>query len=413
MNTTPIKREIIAGMTTLLSSIYITMTIPMMLQTIGIPPSTSFVTTCLIIGLTTCCVGLYSKRPIMAGPGLALTTYVTTELVGHLHYDLSQTMAMVLIAGLALSGLARMGVVKHIESALSQTMLTATSVGIGCFFFLISLKMVFVHHLPSFSHAELGWAITLCVFIGLKRTGVPGYILLGLIMMACGEHLFFSETLQPLALSQSITTWHWLKPSWHGLFHLKSLMALVTLILVCLMDTIATMHALLDQHPTIAADRDTATRVVTTLGLSSAASSLCANAPISIYLESAAGVMAGGRTWLTSVSTGIGFMCCMALQPLLTWVPQWAIAATLSFIACHMMASGRHLPWKNPSKMTAAWVIILTLPATMSIAMGVGAGLIAETLEKCHRKAPVSRTLAMLCIMFVALFASMLIWPLT
>ena len=113
-----------------------------------------------------------------------------------------------------------------------------------------------------------------------------------------------------------------------------------------------------------------------------------------------------GRNWLTSVTTGLGFLC--------DWSPRLALsysavgtAAALSFVAIHMIKNGHKLPWRHPKKMLAAATIFIAVPATMSIAIGVGAGCIAEFLQNKWQRQPNTPTLAWLTGLFVVFFIAM------
>lgn len=408
MHYAAIKRNVLAGFTTLLSAVYITLAIPLMLKTIGIPTSEAFFTTCLVIGLTTCALGLYSQQPIAAGPGLALTSFVCTEIVGRLHFTLPQTFAITITTGLIMIGLTRLGLVKHIKHALSETLITATGVGIGLFFLIISIQLADIPngHTLVHLHALIGWGGTLAVMLLLHHYQCPAAILAGLLLATGLQHIGFPASTTPTNIGTFTLIPSW-QPSWHGLLNMKAFFAISTLILVSVIDTIATLHALLDQHQSQQASNKAAPKVLNTLGMAFMFSGALGNGPIGIYLESGTGILSGGRNWLTSVTTGLGFLCCAGLHAWLYLIPQWATAAALSFVAIHMIKNGHKLPWRYPKKMLAAATIFITVPATMSIAIGVGAGCIAEFLQNKWQRQPNTPTLAWLSGLFAVFFIAM------
>lgn len=390
---TTAQREIVAGCTTFLTMAYITFVNPAILSDTGMDFGAVFVATCLAAAFGTLVMGLYANYPIALAPGMGLNAFFTYGVVLGMGHSWQVALGVVFWSGVLFVILSVLPVREWIINSIPRTLKMAISAGIGLFLGIIALKnagIVVDHPVTLVTLGDLSEATSLLaalgfiVIVALAHRQVPGAVIIGILLVtALGIAFGVSEWKgliapppdpSPTLLAMDIV----------GALELSLLAVVFTFLFVDLFDTAGTLvgvahrAGLLDAEgklprlgKALLAD-STATVVGAGLGTSTTTS----------YIESAAGINAGGRTGLTAVTVGILFLLSLFFSPLAETVPAYATAPALLFVACLMAHGLAEIDWQDATEYAPAVVTAIAMPLTFSIADGLGLGFICYALMK-------------------------------
>jgi AGZA family xanthine/uracil permease-like MFS transporter len=380
-NGTTVRTELIAGATTFLTMAYITFVNPAILAEAGMDFGAVFVATCLAAAVGTLIMGLWANYPIALAPGMGLNAYFTYEVVLGLGHAWTVALGAVFVA------LSVLPVREWIINSIPRTLKLAISAGIGLFLAVIALRnaeVIVAHPTTLIGLGELrapGPLLALAGFVcmvALHSRKVPGSVVIGILATTLlGVALGVSEWRGVASLPPDPTP-TLLRLDVRGALELALVPVVFSFLFVDLFDTAGTLvgvahrAGLLDAEGrlpragrALLAD-STATVVGAALGTSTTTS----------YIESAAGIEAGGRTGLTSVVVAALFLLCLFFAPLARSVPSYATAPALLFVACLMARGLAEVDWEEATEYAPAVVTALAIPLTYSIADGIGVGFI-------------------------------------
>ena len=390
---TTVKREVLAGCTTFLTMAYITFVNPAILSETGMDFGAVFVATCVAAAFGTLVMGLYANYPIALAPGMGLNAFFTYGVVLGLGYAWQTALGAVFLSGVIFVILSLLPVREWLINSIPRTLKMAISAGIGLFLGIIALKnagIVVDHPATLVTMGDMTAAPAILAMLGfviivaLSRRQVPGAVIIG-ILAVTGLGVAFGITEwkglvsvppdpSPTLLALDIV----------GAFEVSLLAVVFTFLFVDLFDTAGTLvgvahrAGLLDDEGKLPRLRkalladSTATVVGAGLGTSSTTS----------YIESAAGVNAGGRTGLTAVVVAILFLLCLFFSPLAQTVPAYATAPALLYVACLMTRGLAEIDWEDATEYAPAVITAIAMPLTYSIADGLGLGFICYALMK-------------------------------
>ena len=417
-NNTTVRTEVVAGITTFLTMAYIIFVNPMILSDAGMDRGAVFVATCLAAALGTAIMGLYANYPVALAPGMGLNAYFTYGVVLGLGHSWQVALGAVFISGVLFLILSILPVREYIINSIPRTLKMAISAGIGLFLGIIALRNagIVVDHpatlvtlgdltAPAAMLAIGGFA----VMVALDYRRVPGAIIIA-ILLVTGVGILFgvSEPGGIFSLPPSLAP-TFLQMDIAGALEVGFLTIIFAFFFVDLFDTAGTLvgvahrAGMLDETgrlPRVGralfAD-STATLAGAALGTSTTTS----------YIESAAGIKAGGRTGLTAVVVALLFLCALFLSPLAGTVPAYATAPALLFVACMMTRGLTEVDWEDVTEYTPAVVTALTMPLTFSIANGIAFGFITYAAIKLlsGRFRDVSPAVLILALAFIFKFA--------
>jgi len=392
-NGTTAQREILAGLTTFLTMAYIIVVNPSILSDTGMDFGAVFVATCLAAALGTAIMGGLANYPIALAPGMGLNAYFAYAVVGGLGYSWQVGLGAVFVSGLIFFALSVLPVREWIINAIPTTLKLAISAGIGFFLAIIALQNagVVVDNpatlvaLGNVTQAEtvlagLGFAL----MIALDHRRVPGAVLIGILVTASIGLLFGISEFRGI-VDMPPSPW----PTFGQLDIMGALDAgLVTIIFaflfVDLFDTAGTLVGL--GHRAGLLDRDgrlpRLKRALIADSTATVGGSVLGTTTVTSYIESAAGIKAGGRTGLTAVTVAALFLLALFFAPLAQSVPAYATAPALLFVACMMARGLAELSWEDPTDYAPAVVTAIAMPLTYSIADGIGLGFIAYAAAK-------------------------------
>ncbi|HBT48850.1 MAG: Xanthine/uracil/vitamin C permease [Caldanaerobacter subterraneus] len=408
---TNVKTEILAGITTFITMAYIMFVNPIILKEAGMDAGAVFVATCLSAAIGTFMMAFYANYPFAQAPGMGLNAFFTYTVVLTMGYSWQEALAAVFFSGIIFILITLFGIREMIVDAIPMSLKYAVSGGIGLFIAFIGLKnagIIVANQATYIGFGDLTNPGTLLAIAGLFITAIlmsrniKGSILLG-ILITTVLGLFtgivklpsdFSVIKMPPSLAPTF-----LKLDIKGLLGIGEnigFISLVTSVLyvvlsfafVDLFDTIGTFigtgskAGMLDENGKMPNMKKglMADAIATTIG------SLLGTSTVTTYVESAAGIAEGGRTGLTAFVTGILFLAALFFSPIALLVPTEATAPALIIVGVLMMGSIKKINFEDFTEAMPAFLTIIAMPFTFSIANGIAAGLIAYPIVKIASK---------------------------
>ena len=389
---TDVRTEVIAGVTTFLTMAYIIFVNPTILADAGMPKDAVFVATCLAAALGTAIMGLYANYPIGMAPGMGLNAYFAYAVVGGMGVPWPVALGAVFISGCLFVLVSVFGLREMIVNGIPRSLRTAITVGLGLFLALIALKnagivaanpatLVAVGdlHKPAAILAIIGFLLV----VTLDRLKVRGAILVGIVVVTVLSFFFGGNTFHGIVSAPPS-----LAPTF-GKLEIGSAMAtgIVNIVLVFflveLFDATGTLMGVANRAGLLVEGKmERLNRALLADSTAIVAGAALGTSSTTAYVESAAGVQAGGRTGLTALVVALLFLACLFIAPLAGVVPAYATAPALLFVACLMLRDLADVEWNETTESIPAAVTALMIPFTYSIAHGIAFGFITYAALK-------------------------------
>ena len=392
-NGTTVRTEILAGITTFLTMAYITFVNPAILSDAGMDFGAVFVATCLAAAIGTLIMGLYANYPIALAPGMGLNAFFTYGVVLGMGHSWQVALGAVFISGILFIILSVLPVREWIINAIPRGLKMAISAGIGLFLAIIALKNagVVVDHPATL--ITLGdptsWPVILAflgffAIVALDHRKVPGAVIIGILAVTVvGVVLGVSEWKGLTSLPPDPTP-TFLQLDLGGALQLGLITIVFTFLFVDLFDTAGTLIGLAHRAGLLDAQGRLPRlgKALLADSTATAAGALIGTSTTTSYIESAAGINAGGRTGLTAVTVAVLFLLALFFSPLAQTVPPYATAPALLFVACLMTRGLAEIDWEDVTESAPAVVTAIAMPLTFSIANGMGIGFITYAAVK-------------------------------
>ena len=389
---TTVRTEIVAGLTTFLTMAYIIFVNPSILGAAGMPQDAVFVATCLIAALGTGIMALYANYPIALAPGMGLNAYFAFVVVGAMGYSWQTALGAVFISGCLFLAITLFGLRELIVRGIPQSIRTAIVVGIGLFLALIALKSAGIVvaspdtlvtlgdlHQPQVVLATIGFLL----IVVLDRFRVPGAILIGIVAVTVLSFFFGGNKFGGVFAPPPSIAPTFLQLDIAGAFQAGVLNVVLVFFLVELFDATGTLMGVAKRAGLLVPGRmERFNKALLADSAAIFAGSLLGTSSTTAYVESAAGVQAGGRTGLTALTVAVLFLACLFISPLAGAVPAYATAPALLFVACLMLRELTELDWDEPTEVIPAVITALMMPFTYNIANGLAFGFIAYAALK-------------------------------
>lgn len=410
-----LKTEILAGITTFLTMVYIAVVNPAILSDAGMDQGAVFTATCLVTAFACILTGIMAKTPIGVAPGMALNVYFAYSVVQGLGFRWESALAMVFISGVLFFITTLTPLRRLLIEAIPYNLQIAILIGISLLIALIALQAneIIVSGRHTLMHlGNLGRPEVLLFFLGfiiiliLDYFQITGAIILGILSIsALGLILNLTIWQGFFALPPSIAP-TFLKLDFSGMSSVESMKAIFTFFLIAVFDATGTLIGLLNQS--VFKDKPnyskSLSKSLTADAAASALAGLLGSASTSPYIESAAGIESGGRTGITAIVIGIGFILMLFFFPLAKAIPNFAVGPALLYVACCMM---KHIPGLRFTDITETAPCLLTImmiPFTSSIADGIGCGVILYVLLKLLSRQRINYLMVILSLIFIVFF---------
>jgi adenine/guanine/hypoxanthine permease len=414
---TDVKTELLAGLTTFLTMAYIIFVNPSILGDAGMPKDAVFVATCVAAAIGTLIMGLYANYPIALAPGMGLNAYFAYGVVKGMGYTWEAALGAVLISGLLFIAISVLRIREMIVNGIPHSIRTAITAGIGLFLAIISLKnsgIIAAHPATFITLGDLHKAPALLAIVGfflivaLDRLRVRGAILIGIMAVTVLSFIFGGNTFNGVFSAPPSIAPTFMKLDISGALSIGILNVVLVLFLVELFDATGTLMGVANRAGLLKQGKmERLNRALLADSTAIAAGSFLGTSSTTAYIESAAGVQAGGRTGLTAVAVAALFLACLFIAPLAGAVPGYATAPALFYVSCLMLRELVDLNWDDTTESVPAVVTALLMPFTYSIANGVAFGFISyaglKLLTGQARKVPL--IVWIIAVIFVARYA--------
>jgi AGZA family xanthine/uracil permease-like MFS transporter len=385
------RTEILAGVTTFVTMAYIIFVNPSILRETGMPFGAVVAATCLCAAFGSILMGAFARYPIALAPGMGLNAYFAYTVVQGLGVSWQVALGAVFLSGVVFLALTFLGVRQLIVSAIPHELYAAVASGIGFFIALIGLRnagiivpspatMVTLGNLrePQTSLALFGLLLTAALLArNVQAAMLIGVLATTLVGMAAGLVQW-----QPGSFGLSELGATALQLDIRGALQLGALEIVFVFLFVDLFDNLGTLvgvgkkAGLFDESNRI----PRLERILFTDATATVAGSLAGTSTVVSYIESAAGVVAGGRSGVTAIVTGLLFLAALFVAPLVGAIPAAATAPALILVGSMMASHMGEIDWTDAVVAIPAFLTIVAIPLTFSIANGIALGFTLFTL---------------------------------
>lgn len=417
-NKTNVKTEVLAGITTFMTMAYILVVNPTILSQAGMDKGALFTATAISAFIATVLMGVYANYPFALAPGMGLNAYFAYTIVIGKGYSFGFALTAVLLEGIVFIILTFTSVREKIINAIPYSLKQAVSSGIGIFIAFLGLIQsgliktgkgvpLELGNLTSLSSLATIFGIIVTIFLLIKR--VKGAILLGMLFttIVCIITGVSKAPSGIVALPSSISP-IFMSFEFSKVFSFEMLIALFAFLFVDLFDTVGTLVGvssksnMLDKDGNLPKAREAlfADAVGTTVG------ACLGTSTVTTFVESSAGVAEGGRTGLTAIVTAILFLLALIFEPIFSIIPSYATSSALIVVGLFMITSIRNINFEDYTEGLPAFLTIIMMPLSYSIANGIVFGIVSYAVLKLisGKRKEVSAIVYILAILFIIKF---------
>ncbi len=391
------RTELLAGLTTFVTMAYIIFVNPSILSETGMPIAAVTVATCLCAAFGSILMGALANYPLALAPGMGLNAYFTYTVVKGMGIPWQTALGAVFLSGILFLLLTLGGIRQRLLAAIPYQLHAAVAGGIGLFIAFVGLRnagLIVPSPATAVTLGNLHNPATLLAIFGIALIailqalrvraamliGILGTLVVGIL---CGQVHWHPATLNPTAIRS--TAFHL---DLRGALRLNALEIIFVFLFVDLFDNIGTLVAVTERAGLIAQTGPEAgtiprlDRIFFADAAATVVGSLAGTSTVTSYIESASGVAAGGRTGVTAITTGLLFLVSIFIAPVVGAIPTFATAPALILVGALMVAGAARIDWDEPRIAIPAFLTLITIPLTYSIATGLSFGIISfATLE--------------------------------
>jgi AGZA family xanthine/uracil permease-like MFS transporter len=414
-----LRTEFVAGLTTFLTMVYIVFVNPQILGNAGMDKGAVFVATCIAAAVSTLVMALYANYPIALAPGMGLNAFFAFTVVMTMKYSWQQALAAVFCSGVIFFLISVFRIREYIINSIPKNLKLAISAGVGLFLGIIALeesKIVVGNQATLVTLGDLRDPnAILCLFglvliTALNYRRIIGGTLIGILAVALigiplGLAKFGGIVSAPPSLAPTF-----LQLDFSRLGETSFLIIIFSFLFVDVFDNAGTLIGVTHRAGLTDAEGNLPRMKQALIADSFAAvfGSLIGTSTTTSYIESAAGVSAGGRTGLTALFVAAFFLAALFFAPLAGMIPAYASAAALLYVACVMARGLAEIDWDDITEAAPAVIAAVSMPLTYSIATGIGLGFITYALAKliAGKFADAKPAVLVLALVFTIKFAA-------
>jgi len=417
-NNSNVKTEVLAGVTTFVTMGYIIFVNPSILKDAGMPFEAVMAATCISSAVASLVMGLYANYPIALAPGMGLNAYFTYSVVIGLGVPWQTALGAVFISGVIFILLTLLRVRKLIVSAIPPAIHASVAAGIGLFIAFIGLRNAGIVVANKETFVTIGnitdkntiiSAIGLLMTAGMMARRVRGAILLGILGTTLLAVIFGLAELPAQLVSVPDMAPTFLKLDIVGALSRGALDIIFVFLFVDMFDNVGTLVGVSKQAGflTPQGELPRVDRVLMADAVGSIAGAVCGTSTVVSYIESSAGVSEGGRTGLTAVVVANLFLAALLFAPIAGIVPPIATAPALIVVGSLMMLSIRDIDWADTTQAIPAFLTLIAIPLTFSIANGLALGFISYpvVMALAGKARKVNWLVYLLAVLFILRYA--------
>ncbi|POS35496.1 adenine permease PurP [Escherichia coli] len=411
---TTVRTELIAGMTTFLTMVYIVFVNPQILGAAQMDPKVVFVTTCLIAGIGSIAMGIFANLPVALAPAMGLNAFFAFVVVGAMGISWQTGMGAIFWGAVGLFLLTLFRIRYWMISNIPLSLRIGITSGIGLFIALMGLKntgvivankdtLVMIGDLSS--HGVLLGILGFFIITVLSSRHFHAAVLVSIVVTSCcglffGDIHFSGVYSIPPDISGVIG-----EVDLSGALTLELAGIIFSFMLINLFDSSGTLIGVTDKAGLIDSNGKfpNMNKALYVDSVSSVAGAFIGTSSVTAYIESTSGVAVGGRTGLTAVVVGVMFLLVMFFSPLVAMVPPYATAGALIFVGVLMTSSLARVNWDDFTESVPAFITTVMMPFTFSITEGIALGFMSYCIMKvCTGR---WRDLNLCVVVVAALFA--------
>ena len=390
---TTVRTEILAGITTFLTMAYIIFVNPNILADAGMDSGAVFVATCLAAALGCFIMGIYARLPVALAPGMGLNAFFTYGVVLGMGYTWQTALGAVFLSGCIFVLLSLFKIREWVINAIPNSLKQGIVAGIGAFLAFIALKSSGIIVANEATFVSLGdlqqfspmmAALGFFMIIGLVYRNIPGAVTIGIlavtvIAVLAGQVPFAGVMSMPPPIAPTF-----MQLDIAGAFDIAMISVIFAFLFVDLFDTSGTLIGVTSKAGLVDEKGDIRNLDEALLADSTAtvAGSLLGTSSTTSFVESTAGVAAGGRTGLMAVTVGVLFLLSIFFAPLAGMIPAYATAGAIFYVSVLMLYTLKDIDWEDLTEAAPVAVVLLLTPLTYSIADGISLGFITYTVVK-------------------------------
>ena len=416
-NGTDVRTELVAAVTTFLTMVYIVFVNPQILGNAGMDKGAVFVATCIASAVCTLAMGLYANYPIALAPGMGLNAFFAFTIVLTLKYTWQQALAAVFCSGVLFLLISVFRIREYVINSIPHNLKLGVSAGVGLFLGIIALEtsgIVVAHQATLVTLGDLTKSAAILAILGfvlivaLNQRRVLGGTLIGILVVTlAGIPLGLAHYSGIVSAPPSIEP-TLLKLDFSRLFEWGFVVVVFSILFVDVFDNAGTLIGVTLRTGLMREGKlERMKQALIADSFAAMFGALIGTSTTTSYIESAAGVSAGGRTGLTCVFVALFFLLALFFSPLAGMVPAYASAAALLYVACLMARGLAEIEWEDATEYAPAVIAAVSMPLTYSIATGIGLGFITYVLAKLlsGKIGDISPAAAVLAILFAIKFA--------
>lgn len=387
------RTEVVAGITTYLTMAYIIFVNPAMLADAGMDRGAVFVATCLAAAIGCLVMGLWANLPVALAPGMGLNAFFTYGVVLGMGYTWQAALGAVFLSGCLFILLSLFRFREWAINAIPDTLKKAIAAGIGTFLALIALKNagIIVDHPATLvtlgDVTQFGPAMAILGFfliIAFVQRNIPGAVMLAILLVTIGAVASGHVDYNGLVSAPPSIAPTFMQMDLAAALDVAMLSVIFAFLFVDLFDTSGTLIAVTQRAGLTKSDGKVPRLKQALLADSTAtvAGAALGTSTTTSYVESAAGVAAGGRTGLTAVVVGVLFLLSIFFAPLAGMIPAYATAGAIFYVSILMLFTLKDVNWDDLTEAAPVGVVLLLTPLTFSIAHGITLGFITYAAAK-------------------------------
>ena len=388
-----LRTEFVAGLTTFLTMVYIVFVNPQILGNAGMDKGAVFVATCIAAAVSTLVMAFYANYPIALAPGMGLNAFFAFTVVLTMKYTWQQALGAVFCSGVIFFLISIFRIREYIINSIPKNLKLAISAGVGLFLGIIALeesKIVVASSATLVTLGDLRNPVPILCLLGLVlitalnyRRIIGGTLIGILIVTAIGIPLGLANYSGIVSAPPSLAP-TFLKLDFSRIAEGSFLIVVFSFLFVDVFDNAGTLIGVTHRAGLTDSEGNLPRMKQALIADSFAAmfGALIGTSTTTSYIESAAGVSAGGRTGLTAFFVAIFFIAALFFAPLAGMIPAYASAAALLYVACVMVRGLAEIDWDDITETAPAVIAAIAMPLTYSIANGIGLGFILYALCK-------------------------------
>lgn len=414
-----VKTELIAGATTFLTMSYVLAVNPAVLSSTGMDKGALFTATTIASAIATLLLAFMAKLPFAQAPSMGLNAFFAYTMCQAMGYSWQQSLAIMVVEGVVFLIITFFNVREMILNSIPETLRYAISAGIGMFIAFIGLKNAGIIVAKQGTFVGLGEFTPPCLL------GIFAILLSGILMARnIKGSLFWSiiittavgipfgvtevpDNWLPVSLPQDISP-VFCKFDFAGLMNLKTLLVVFSLLMVNIFDTIGTLMGLAEKTGIVRPDGSIphVKEAMMSDAIATTCGAFLGSSTITTYVESASGIAEGGKSGLTSFTVGVLFIFSLFLSPIFLLIPSAATSGALVMVGVLMLDSIKEINLKDLSDSFPAFITMITMVLTYSIADGICLGILSYVFIKLFtgQYRQLNATLCVLSILFILNF---------